>query len=78
MDSRTRDEKATISDCLEMIRFGMGHQLITFEDKCYECSGYLNIEDCGLTIGGYGSAFLADPFASCSSEKLFRDSAHNG
>jgi hypothetical protein len=41
-----------------MIKFGMGNTLLTFVDKYYECGGNLDIEDRGLTIGGYESAWL--------------------
>jgi hypothetical protein len=43
-----------------MIKFGMGNTLLTFVDKYYEYSGDLDIEDRGLTIGRYESAWLAD------------------
>jgi hypothetical protein len=43
-----------------MIKFGMGNTLLTFVDKYYEYGGDLDVEDRGLTIGGYKSAWLAD------------------
>jgi hypothetical protein len=43
-----------------MIKFGMGNTLLTLVDKFYECGGDLDVEDRGLTIGGYKSAWLAD------------------
>jgi hypothetical protein len=43
-----------------MIKFGMGNTLLTFVDKYYEYGGNLDIEDRGLTIGGYESAWLTD------------------
>jgi hypothetical protein len=38
----------------------MGNTLLTFVDKYYEYGGDLNVEDRGLAIGGYESAWLAD------------------
>jgi hypothetical protein len=49
-----------IETCLKMIKFGMGNTLLTFVDKYYEFGGDLDIEDRGLTIGRYESAWLAD------------------
>jgi hypothetical protein len=49
-----------IDTCLEMIKFSMGNTLLTFVDKYYKYGGDLNVEDRGLTIGGYESAWLAD------------------
>ena len=47
-----------------MIKFGMGNTLITFIDKYYEYGGAESINERGLTIGGYESAWLADLVAS--------------
>jgi hypothetical protein len=49
-----------INTCLEMIKFGMGNNLLTFVDKYYKYGGDLDVEDRGLTIGGYELAWLAD------------------
>jgi hypothetical protein len=54
------ETQGRIDTCLEMIKFGMGNTLLTFVDKYYEYGGDLDIEDRGLTIGGYESAWLAD------------------
>jgi hypothetical protein len=43
-----------------MIKFSMGNTLLTFVDKYYEYGGNLDVEDRGLTIGGYKSAWLAN------------------
>jgi hypothetical protein len=43
-----------------MIKFGMGNTLLTFLDKYYEYSGNRDVEDRGLTISGYESAWLTD------------------
>ena len=50
--------------CLDMIRFGMGNTLLTFVDKYYEYGGKVNIEEKGLTISGYESAWLVDLVAT--------------
>lgn len=54
------EDKKMINVCLEMIKFGMTNTLITFADKYYLYDGDMNVEDKGLTIGGYESAWLAD------------------
>jgi hypothetical protein len=43
-----------------MIKFGMGNTLLTFVDKYDEYGGDVDVEDRGLTFGGYESAWLAD------------------
>ena len=58
------DLEEKIENCLEMIKFGMGATLLTFVDKYYEYDGSCDIEEKGLTIGGYESAWLADLVAS--------------
>ena len=52
--------KRKLGVCLDMIRFGMGNTLLTFVDKYYEYGGEVNIEEKGLTIGGYESTWLAN------------------
>ena len=72
------EQKVIITDCLKMIEFGMGNTLITFKDKYYEYGGSTNIEERGLTIGGYESAWLADLVASFlleNSQDLFEQTS---
>ena len=45
---------------LNMIQFAMCNTLLTFRGKYYEYGSGMKVEEKGLTIGGYGSAFLAD------------------
>ena len=59
-----KEQKDTIVDCLKMIKFGMGNTLLNFAGKYYEYGGSSNINERGLTIGGYESAWLADLVAS--------------
>ena len=63
------DERATIKDCLKMIKFGMGNTLISFKDKYFEYGGSVNPMERGLRIGGYDSAWLADLVAAWILEK---------
>ena len=59
-----------------MIKFGMGNTLITFIDRYYEYGGSENINEWGLTVGGYESAWLADLVASYildNTKILFKD-----
>ena len=60
----TPDEKATIEVCCWLIQFGMGSTLLCFKDGYYEYNGGESIEEKGLAIGGYESAFLADLVAA--------------
>jgi hypothetical protein len=50
----------TVNECLELIRFGMENTLMTFQDQYYIYDGDQSLEEKGLTIGGYESAWLAD------------------
>jgi len=74
------DDKQSIKNCMDMIKFGMGNTLLTFIDQYYEYGGDMEQDDRGLTIGGYESAWLADLVAAyilektndeCFSETLF-------
>ena len=71
-----KDDKNTIKECLEMIKFGIGNTLITFIGRYYEYGGSESINDRGLIIGGYESAWLADLVATFildNSKDLFDD-----
>jgi hypothetical protein len=82
--SRTMGEKdkATIKECLKMIAFGMGNTLLTFVNKYYhEYDGEREMQDKGLTIGGYESTWLADLVAAFvleNCEDLFKDAVYDG
>ena len=72
-------DKDIIKQCLEMIKFGMGNTLLTFVDKYYEYAGSKSIDERGLTIGGYESAWLADLVASFildNAKDLFENTTH--
>ena len=58
--SFTLDEKATIEVCCHLIHFGMGSTFLCFKDQYYEYNGGALVDEKGLAIGGYESAFLAD------------------
>ena len=51
-----KEQKETIEDCLRMMKFGMGNTLPNFAGKYYEYGRSNNINERGLTIGGYESA----------------------
>jgi hypothetical protein len=53
---------------LKCIHFGIGNTLIRFGDKYFEYDGDRNVNDKGLTIGGYKSALLADLVAALFSK----------
>ena len=49
-----------VNKCLDLIKFGMNTTLIQFCGVYYLYDGDKEVEDRGLTIGGYESAWLAD------------------
>jgi hypothetical protein len=53
-------QKVKIKVCLKMKAFGMGNTLLMFINKCYKYDGKQDIQDKGLMIGSYESAWLAD------------------
>jgi hypothetical protein len=74
-------EKLMIRECLKLIHFGIGNTLITFEDKYFEYDGDWDVNDKGLTIRGYESAWLADLVAAYVLENtthLFVDAIYDG
>jgi hypothetical protein len=44
-----------IKEGLHLIHFGMGNCFLTFGDKYYEYDSNKDVQDKGLTIGGYES-----------------------
>jgi hypothetical protein len=61
---RSMKDKLMIRECQKLTHFGMGNTLIAFEDKYFEYDGDRDVNDKGLTIGRYESAWLADLVAS--------------
>jgi hypothetical protein len=60
-----------------MVKFGMDNTFVTFEDQYWIYGEDLPVEEKGLTIGGYESAFFADLAAAYILEKaedIFDDS----
>jgi hypothetical protein len=53
-----------IGECLKLIHFVTGNTVITFEDRYYEYDGDRDVNNKGLTIGGYESAWLVDLVAA--------------
>ena len=64
-----REAELMILQCLAMIRFAMGHTLITFRGKYFEYRSDEDLDSKGLTIGGFESAWLADLVACFLLEK---------
>ena len=58
--SLDEDDLTKIRACLKFLEFGMSSTLITFKNKYYMYDGDKSLDDKGLTIGGYESAWLAD------------------
>jgi hypothetical protein len=59
-----QSEKDLAGKCLEMVKFGMSNMLIQSMGQYYEYGGSVDVEQKGLTIGGYESAFFADLVAA--------------
>jgi len=59
-DITDENEIEKINKCLDLIQFGMSTTLIQFCRVYYLYNGNKEVEDKGLTIGGYESAWLAD------------------
>ena len=75
------EDRKTIDKCLDLIQFGMGSTFLAFADQYYEYDGLVEVEDRGLTIGGYESAWLADLVVSFIFENTtqhFEDAMCNG
>ena len=69
-------EQKTINTCLDAIKFGMASTLICVRGEYYEYDGDKSVNDKGLTIGGFPSAWLADICAAFileNAEDLFVD-----
>ena len=63
-----------------MIKFGMGHTLITFVDTYYEYGDSENILNRGLTIGGYELTWLDNLVAAYNldnAKSLFTETTHD-
>ena len=77
----SKEEKITISKCLELVKFGMSNTLITFVNKYYEYGGDTTGDKRGLIIGGYESAWLADLVAAyilAETKNLFDQTIYHG
>ena len=80
MQDASEEDKGIVGRCLEMVQFGMDNTFVTFEDQYWIYGGDLPVEEKGLTIGGYESAFFADLAAAYILEKaedIFADSLFN-
>jgi hypothetical protein len=70
----SREDRASIKQCLSLIKFGMGHTLCTFHGRYFEYNGVNGDSDPNeraLTIGGFESAWLADLVAAYILEMTF-------
>jgi hypothetical protein len=56
--------------CLEILKFSMGNEIVSFLDKYYKYGVEPDPDRRGLTIGGFESAFLANLEASYIFNKL--------
>ena len=79
--SVSKEEKRTIRRCLEMIKYGMATTFIQFQDSYWIYGGMIEVDEKGLTIGGYESAWLADLVAAYileNSRSHFRNCIFDG
>jgi hypothetical protein len=58
------EDRILLHCCLEMVKFSMANTLIQFNGAYYEYSGNVDVNNKGLTIGGFESAFFADLVAA--------------
>ena len=66
--------------CLEMVKYGMDNTYVAFQDQYWIYGGHLPVEEKGLTIGGYESAFFADLVAAYileNAKDIFSNSLFN-
>ncbi len=63
-------QQEKIKRCLEILKFSMGNTIVSFREKYYKYGVDPDPDCCGLTIGGFESAFLADLEATYIFEKL--------
>ena len=64
LQNASKEDKKTAKQCLDMIKFGMDNTIVTFKDRYWIYGGNCPVEEKGLTIGGFESAFLADLVAA--------------
>jgi hypothetical protein len=53
------EDRVLLHRRLEMVKFSMANTLIQFNGAYYEYGGNANVNNKGLTIGGFESAFFA-------------------
>jgi len=58
------EDRILLHRCLEMVKFSMANTLIQFNGAYYEYGGNVDVNNKGLTIGGFESAFFADLVAA--------------
>ena len=74
------DEKEIAKRCLDMVKYGMDNCFVTYEDQYWIYGGSLPVEEKGLTIGGFESAFFADLVAAyipANAKDVFSDTLFN-
>eukprot|EP00957_Ditylum_brightwellii_P210426 15364951-Ditylum_brightwellii.AAC.1 len=65
----SKEDKTTINNCLDLIKFGMRNTLVQYHGKYYAYKGaakgqVMGDKDVALVIGAYEAAFCADVVAS--------------
>ncbi len=65
-------EKEIADRCLEMVKYGIDNCFVTYEDQYWIYGGNFPVEEKGLTIGGFESAFFTDLVAAYILEKSRR------
>ena len=58
LQNAPKADKENAKKCLDLIKYGMNNTYISFADQYWIYGGFLPVEDKGLTIGGYESAFF--------------------
>ena len=60
----SQHNKEIAEKCLDMIKFGMTNTLVIFQEQYWEYGGKCDVEEKGLTISDFESAWLADLVAT--------------
>eukprot|EP00957_Ditylum_brightwellii_P072151 5484018-Ditylum_brightwellii.AAC.1 len=65
----SKEDKTTINECLDLIKFGMHNTLVQYHGKYYAYKGaakgqVMGDEDVALAIGTYEAAFCTDAITS--------------
>jgi hypothetical protein len=73
------NDRATLNTCLEILKFSMKGNILTFQDKYFEYGSIEKNQDKGVNIGSFEAAFTTDTVIAFLLEKckeLFKDGVY--